>query len=277
MAELRPGVAPGHRPRRAPRCEPGPLHVDWDLEAARKDGYDDFMTKEMHEQPKAVADTLLDRLLPDGTLVLDEVPHHQRRVPGGQQGLHRGLRQQLPRRPHGQVRHRALGPPAGRDRHRQRVPLPRPGARPTHPGHRGQPVRRDGRHLAGHARRPSGWGPRCWSSPTWSTRRWPARPTPSSTPGPAPRSAWPPPRPTWPRSPPSRSWPSTWPRSATPCRPAEARGLLDAMGVLPDKVALALEPGRADVEAVAGRYRRLAVVHLPRAATSATRWPSRAP
>jgi glucosamine--fructose-6-phosphate aminotransferase (isomerizing) len=27
----------------------------------------------MHEQPKAVADTLLDRLLPDGTLVLDEV------------------------------------------------------------------------------------------------------------------------------------------------------------------------------------------------------------
>jgi glucosamine--fructose-6-phosphate aminotransferase (isomerizing) len=31
------------------------------------------MAKEMHEQPKAVADTLLDRVLPDGTLVLDEV------------------------------------------------------------------------------------------------------------------------------------------------------------------------------------------------------------
>ena len=42
-------------------------------EAARKDGYDDFMSKEMHEQPRAVADTLLDRLLPDGTLSLDEV------------------------------------------------------------------------------------------------------------------------------------------------------------------------------------------------------------
>jgi len=53
--------------------EPTPLHVDWDLDAARKDGFDDFMAKEMHEQPKAVADTLLDRLLPDGTLVLDEV------------------------------------------------------------------------------------------------------------------------------------------------------------------------------------------------------------
>ena len=47
--------------------------MTWDLDAARKDGYDDFMSKEMHEQPKAVADTLLDRLLPDGTLSLDEV------------------------------------------------------------------------------------------------------------------------------------------------------------------------------------------------------------
>ena len=53
--------------------EPSRITVDWDLEAARKDGYDDYMSKEMHEQPKAVADTLLDRLLPDGTLVLDEV------------------------------------------------------------------------------------------------------------------------------------------------------------------------------------------------------------
>ena len=47
--------------------------VDYDLEAARKDGYDDYMSKEMHEQPLAVANTLLDRLLPDGTLALDEV------------------------------------------------------------------------------------------------------------------------------------------------------------------------------------------------------------
>ena len=47
--------------------------MDWDLEAARKDGFDDYMSKEMREQPKAVADTLLDRLLPDGTLALDEV------------------------------------------------------------------------------------------------------------------------------------------------------------------------------------------------------------
>ena len=72
VAELRPGSISVTDLEGRP-VEPDPLHVDWDLEAAQKDGYDDFMSKEMHEQPKAVADTLLDRLLPDGTLVLDEV------------------------------------------------------------------------------------------------------------------------------------------------------------------------------------------------------------
>ena len=53
--------------------EPEPRTVDWDLEAAEKGGFDDFMSKEMHEQPRAVADTLLGRLLPDGTFGLDEM------------------------------------------------------------------------------------------------------------------------------------------------------------------------------------------------------------
>ncbi len=53
--------------------EPKELHVDWDLEAAEKGGYPDFMGKEIHEQPRAVSDTLLGRLLPDGTLGLDEM------------------------------------------------------------------------------------------------------------------------------------------------------------------------------------------------------------
>ena len=72
IAELRPGSV-GSPLLTAPRSQPVRMTVDWDLEAARKDGYDDFMSKEIHEQPKAVADTLLDRLLPDGTLALDEV------------------------------------------------------------------------------------------------------------------------------------------------------------------------------------------------------------
>jgi glutamine---fructose-6-phosphate transaminase (isomerizing) len=53
--------------------EPTELHVDWDLDAAEKGGYDDFMSKEIHEQPQAVADTLLGRLLPDGRIGLDEL------------------------------------------------------------------------------------------------------------------------------------------------------------------------------------------------------------
>ncbi|HZT67282.1 MAG TPA: glutamine--fructose-6-phosphate transaminase (isomerizing) [Acidimicrobiales bacterium] len=52
---------------------PSRLKVDWDLEAAEKGGYEDFMLKEIHEQPKALTDTLLGRLQPDGTLRLDEV------------------------------------------------------------------------------------------------------------------------------------------------------------------------------------------------------------
>ncbi len=47
--------------------------IDWDLEAAEKGGYDYFMLKEIAEQPKAVADTLLGRLGPDGRLTLDEM------------------------------------------------------------------------------------------------------------------------------------------------------------------------------------------------------------
>jgi glutamine---fructose-6-phosphate transaminase (isomerizing) len=42
-------------------AEPHRYTVDWDLSAAEKQGYPHFMLKEIHEQPRAVADTLLDR------------------------------------------------------------------------------------------------------------------------------------------------------------------------------------------------------------------------
>ena len=59
------------------------FHVDWDLEAAQKQGFDWFMRKEIFEQPHAVADTLLGRLNDRGELVLDEVrisPEELRRI-----------------------------------------------------------------------------------------------------------------------------------------------------------------------------------------------------
>jgi glutamine---fructose-6-phosphate transaminase (isomerizing) len=48
-------------------------HVDWDASAAEKGGFDHFMLKEIFEQPKAVADTLLGRIGVDGRLHLDEM------------------------------------------------------------------------------------------------------------------------------------------------------------------------------------------------------------
>ncbi|MFE5241445.1 MULTISPECIES: glutamine--fructose-6-phosphate transaminase (isomerizing) [unclassified Streptomyces] len=48
-------------------------HVDWDASAAEKGGYASFMLKEIADQPKAVADTLLGRVDVSGELHLDEV------------------------------------------------------------------------------------------------------------------------------------------------------------------------------------------------------------
>jgi len=50
-----------------------PYHVDWDLSAAEKGGYDWFMRKEIYEQPRAVADTLLGRHDARSRLTLDEI------------------------------------------------------------------------------------------------------------------------------------------------------------------------------------------------------------
>ena len=48
-------------------------HVDWDLSAAEKEGHDWFMRKEIFEQPRAVADSLLGRRTASGQLQLDEM------------------------------------------------------------------------------------------------------------------------------------------------------------------------------------------------------------
>ncbi len=55
--------------------DPTVVTVDpaWDVVAAQMGGFCDFMSKEIHEQPRAIADTLLDRRAGDGSLVLDEL------------------------------------------------------------------------------------------------------------------------------------------------------------------------------------------------------------
>jgi glutamine---fructose-6-phosphate transaminase (isomerizing) len=54
------------------RIEPAPFHVDWDVARAQKSGFDDFMLKEIHEQPAAIRDTLVGRV-EAGRLTLDEL------------------------------------------------------------------------------------------------------------------------------------------------------------------------------------------------------------
>jgi glucosamine--fructose-6-phosphate aminotransferase (isomerizing) len=49
------------------------LSIDWDLETAQKGGYEDFMSKEINEQPTAIRTTLLDRRRKDGTITFDEM------------------------------------------------------------------------------------------------------------------------------------------------------------------------------------------------------------
>ena len=48
------------------------IHIEWDMNAAEKGGYEHFMLKEMHEQPKAVKDTLTPRIK-NGDVVIEEL------------------------------------------------------------------------------------------------------------------------------------------------------------------------------------------------------------
>lgn len=52
--------------------EKHPKVIEWDAEAAEKAGFEHFMIKEIHEQPKAVADTL-NSVLHDGVIDLSDV------------------------------------------------------------------------------------------------------------------------------------------------------------------------------------------------------------
>ncbi|HCR83184.1 MAG TPA: glutamine--fructose-6-phosphate transaminase (isomerizing), partial [Lachnospiraceae bacterium] len=47
-------------------------HIDWDVDAAEKGGYEHFMLKEMYEQPKAIADTFSPRIK-DNDIVIEEL------------------------------------------------------------------------------------------------------------------------------------------------------------------------------------------------------------
>lgn len=47
--------------------------VDWKADSADKADYEHFMLKEIHEQPKVIRDTLMNRLNPDDSIKLDDI------------------------------------------------------------------------------------------------------------------------------------------------------------------------------------------------------------
>lgn len=49
------------------------FNVTWDADAAEKEGYEHFMLKEIHEQPKGISETLLRRINEDGSINLDGI------------------------------------------------------------------------------------------------------------------------------------------------------------------------------------------------------------
>ncbi|MBU3178209.1 glutamine--fructose-6-phosphate transaminase (isomerizing) [Clostridium estertheticum] len=49
------------------------FHVTWDAAAAEKGGYEHFMIKEIHEQPKAIRDTMTSRIVLGQPITLDDI------------------------------------------------------------------------------------------------------------------------------------------------------------------------------------------------------------
>ncbi len=72
VAELRPGSVVVTDAAGAPATTT-PLSVEWDVEAAQKGGFPDFMSKEMADQPAAVIDTLRGRMGSDGIIAIDQL------------------------------------------------------------------------------------------------------------------------------------------------------------------------------------------------------------
>ena len=136
------------RRRRGARASATSMEVDWDDEAAEKQGYETFMLKEIYEQPQAVADTIGDRVR-GGRLELDDLGLTDVGDPEPPAHGHPRLRHGVPRGRRRPLRDRGVGAHPVRARHRERVALPQPGALQGHPRRRHLAVRRDPRHAAG--------------------------------------------------------------------------------------------------------------------------------
>ncbi|NPA58266.1 MAG: glutamine--fructose-6-phosphate transaminase (isomerizing), partial [Aquificae bacterium] len=55
------------------RIDRKPLHVDWDISIAEKAGYKHFMQKEIHEQPRTIADTITGFTSSKGSSLFEDI------------------------------------------------------------------------------------------------------------------------------------------------------------------------------------------------------------
>lgn len=57
-------------------------HVTWNADAAEKGGFEDFMLKEIHEQPKAIRDTMTSRISAGKPITLDKISLTKEHIEG---------------------------------------------------------------------------------------------------------------------------------------------------------------------------------------------------
>jgi glucosamine--fructose-6-phosphate aminotransferase (isomerizing) len=175
-----------------------PQRIAWDPVQAEKGGYRHFMLKEIHEQPRAVRDTLL------GRIGLEEGEVHLEDLGAAEKELRRAKRVVL--LACGTSWHAAL---VGKYMLEQvaKVPAEVDWTR-TRSASRSARAARPRTPWPPSAR-PRSWAPCPSRSAMSRARSSPARPRAPSSPTRARRSGSPPPRPSRPRSWPSPSWPST--------------------------------------------------------------------
>ena len=90
-----------------------PFHVDWDVAAAEKGGYQYFMLKEIAEQPQAARRHACSAgSSTTGQIQLDEMRLDPQELRDVDKIVHRRLRHRVPRRADREVRDRALDPAA---------------------------------------------------------------------------------------------------------------------------------------------------------------------
>ena len=236
------------RLRRSARPTVKEYEVDWDASAAEKGGYDYFMLKEIYEQPKAVADTLLGRIDDDGLLQLDEMRLSDDDLRDIDKiviiacgtAYHAGLIAKY------SIEHWTRIPVevevASEFRYRDPI-LDPPDAR-----HRDLAVRRDDGHVDGDppCARAGVAGARRSATSTGRPSR--ASPTPWSTPTPGPRSPSPRRRPSSPRSSPCTWSRCTSRRCAAPSGATRSPATSHELAAMPeavDRVLDTVEPVRA--------------------------------